>query len=126
MPGPASLGLLHGSPFYATRHGLVKSSGQDCFPPFGWRRQDQEDKAPCCRSKDGGGDEILLLRSIEANRRTCASLMTEARAFARLLRAGRRHCLLAAFRDGRCSKKGLVSAENVILLNILINRYLRK
>ena len=57
---------------------------QDCFPPFGWRRQDQKDKAPRCRSKDGGGHEILLVGSIEANRRTCASLMTEARAFARL------------------------------------------
>ena len=67
-----------------TRHGLVRSSGQDCFPPFGWRRQDQKDKAPRCRSKDGGGHEILLVGSIEANRRTCASLMTEARAFARL------------------------------------------
>jgi hypothetical protein len=42
------------------------------------------------------------------------------------LRAGRRPRLLAAFRDGRCSKKGLMSIEDVILLNKLINRYLRK
>ena len=70
--------------------------------------------------------EILLVGSIEANRRTCASLMTEARAFARLLRAGRRPRLLAAFRGGKVFKKGAHFPEDVILPNMMINKDLRK
>ena len=42
------------------------------------------------------------------------------------LRAGRRPRLLAPFGTERCSKKGLVSAESVILLNVVINKDLWK
>jgi hypothetical protein len=66
--------------------------------------------------------KILLLRSIEANRRTCASLMTKARAFARLRGRAEGHACWQPFGTERCSKKGLVSAEDVILLNMLMNK----
>ena len=52
--------------------------------------------------------------------------MTEARAFARLRGRAERPRLLAPFRDGKVFQKGAHFPENVILLNILINKDLRK
>jgi hypothetical protein len=78
-------GLVAWIPLLGNAPRACQASDRNCFPPFGWRSQDQKDKAPRCRSKEGGGHEILLVGSIEANRRTSAKgLTTEERAFARL------------------------------------------
>jgi hypothetical protein len=110
-------------PFLGNAPRACQGLRQDYFSPFGWRRQDQKDKAP----KDGNGHQILLLGSIEANRRTSAKrLTTEARAFARLEGVPEGHACWQPFGTERCSKKGLMSAENVILLNIVMNKDLWK
>ena len=48
--------------------------------------------------------------------------MIEARAFARLRGRAEGPRLLAAFRDGKVFKKGAHFPEDVILLNMLINK----
>ena len=52
--------------------------------------------------------------------------MTEARAFARLRGRAEGPRLLAAFRDGKVFQKGAHFPEDVILLNRMINKDLRK
>jgi hypothetical protein len=72
-------------------------------------------------------EDTSFVGSLEANRRTCAKrLTTEARAFARLRGRAERPRLLAAFRDGKVFPKGAHFPENVILLNRMISKYLRK
>ena len=58
--GLYSARLVAWIPFLGNAPRARKVRGHDCFLPFGWRRQDQKDKAPRCRSKDGDGHEILL------------------------------------------------------------------
>jgi hypothetical protein len=85
IPGCRALGLLHGSPLrHAPRacHGLR----QELFPRLSAGvAKTRRTRLRAAARKEGGGNEFLLVGSIEANRRACAQrLTTEARAFARL------------------------------------------
>ena len=77
-------GPLHGFPFLRHAPRACEGLRQELFPAFRLALPTPGGQGSALRSKDGGWDEILPLRSIESNRRTCASLMTEAMAFARL------------------------------------------
>ena len=63
-------GLVAWIPFLGNAPRACQVLGQDCFPPFGWRRQDQKGQGSALPLERGGGHEILLVGSIEANRRT--------------------------------------------------------
>ena len=103
-------GLVALIPFLGNAPRACEVLGQDCFPPFGWRRQDQKDKAPRCRSKDGGGHECRVYRGEPADLRKEADDRSEG--LRPPLRAGRRPSLAGSL-SGRkgVPKRGSFSRE---------------
>ena len=77
------------------------------FPAFRLASPRPEGQGSALPLKDSGGHEILLVGSIEANRRTSAKRLNDRSEGLRPpLRAGRRPRLLAAFPDGKVFQKG--------------------
>ena len=81
--------------------------GQDCFPPFGWRRQDQKDKARAAaerwrRARDSP-------RRVYRGEPADLSMPDDrSEGFARLRGRAEGHACWQPFGTERCSKKGLI------------------